>query len=106
MRTYLLTIITILSFFVGNPQQTPREIGNQSIYPRTFLVYEIDEEYDIMYMVDGAGLDWSWKGTEDYNVGDYVCAIMGDNETPNYIYDDIMLELRYAGFYEEEVNGN
>lgn len=98
-----LIILTILSLFLGG--HTEREIGNQAIYPRTFYVYEIDEQNDIMYMVDGAGLDWSWKGTEDYCVGDYVCAIMGDNETPYNIYDDNMIELRHAGFYEE-VNGN
>ncbi len=101
MKTAFLTIITLITFVCGNPTHTSREIGNQAIYPRTFLVYEIDKECDILYLCDGAELAWEYKGIEDYCVNDYVTAIMGDNGTPDYIYDDEIIELRATGFTTE-----
>lgn len=106
MRIFILTIITLITFLNGKQVHTPREIGDQAIYPRCFCVYEIDREYDILYLYDGTENNWEYEGVEDYCVGDYVCAIMGDNGTPDYIYDDEIIELRYGGFnyYETEVN--
>lgn len=65
-------------------------------YPKAGIVTAIDRDADTVTFTDGAGLDWSFYGVEDYMVGDYVAAIMDDNGTEN-VLDDEIVTVRYAG---------
>lgn len=97
----LATTLTILYLLCGVGQHKPVEIPNDhAIYPRGFIIAEMEKETDTLILDDGTGLEWKYEGIEDYWVGDYVVAIMDDNGTPNSIYDDIILDLRYGGYYE------
>ena len=83
-----------------------------NIYPTTMIVYAtevdtkgtetIEDDDGVITLLDGADLFWKVdQYPEDYLVNDYVAVIMDDNGTPNYIYDDIILDMRATGFIGE-----
>lgn len=97
----MIALLTTVNILIGIMGYTPIKIPeNHGIYPRTFVVDEIDTKTDTLYLIDGADLEWKYKGIEDYNVGDLISAIMEDNGTPDYIYDDKILNMRYGGIME------
>ena len=63
------------------------------VYPRAATVIEIDEENGTMLLEDIAGLTWK-ADAEDFWFGDNVAMLMHDNDTPDWIYDDIILSIR------------
>ena len=71
---------------------------SEAYYPRAFVVSELDKENDEVICVDGVEFKWSFKEIEDWERGDLVVAIMSDNGTPNYLFDDYFVEIRYGGF--------
>ena len=112
MKLALVTI-NLLAFFMGNVIHTPITIPeNHGIYPTTMIItdtiiYDMgtesleDDEGEII-MIDANGNEWvMYEYPEDYMVGDFVAVIMDDNGTPNSIYDDIILDMRYSGYSDE-----
>jgi hypothetical protein len=71
-----------------------------NLYAKSMLVYEIDREYDILYLTDSNGNGWEYIGIEDLGVGDVVDCLMYDNQT-DIIYDDKIIKLQYSGFTAE-----
>lgn len=71
-----------------------------NLYAKSMLVYEVDREYDILYLTDSNGNGWEYIGIEDLNVGDIVDCLMYDNQTTT-IYDDEIIKLQYSGFTAE-----
>ena len=71
-------------------------VPDAELYPRTGIVTGIDRDADVVTWTDGAGLDWSFYGCEDWMIGDHVAAIMDDNGTAT-VYDDVIVTARYAG---------
>lgn len=67
-----------------------------NVYPRAAFVSEIKSEDDIVVFADGAGFTWEWAGIEDWGVGDVAAMLMDDNGTPNSIYDDSIVMVRYG----------
>ena len=105
----LLAVINLITFFMGNVVYTPIEVApDHGIYATTMYIAEtevydmgtetIEDDEGLITLVDGADHAWEWY-PEDYYIGDYVSTLMDDNGTPNYIYDDIILEIRATGFY-------
>ena len=64
-----------------------------NLYAKSMLVYEIDREYDILYLTDSNGNGWEYIGIEDLGVGDVVDCLMYDNQT-DIIYDDKIIKLQ------------
>lgn len=107
----ILTTINLITFAMGAPTHAPYELcDNHGIYATTMLVantevYDmgtstIEDDEGLIELVDSNGEGWNYEQyPEDYYPGDYVSALMDDNGTPNYIYDDIIIELRATGFY-------
>ena len=62
-------------------------------YAQIFEVVEI--ENDLLHLIDWDGNEWIWEGAEDWQIGDYAAATMNTNGT-EYIYDDIITDLRYT----------
>ena len=62
-------------------------------YAQVLEVVEI--ENNLVYLVDWDGNEWIWEGAEDWQIGDYAAATMSTNGT-EYIYDDIITDLRYT----------
>ena len=69
--------------------------GTISIYPNAGRIESVDEKTDTFRIVDDAGDIWEMYGIEDFQVGDNVAMIMDTNGTENWIYDDIVLSVRY-----------
>ena len=69
--------------------------GVTSIYPNAGRIESVDEKADTFRIVDDAGDIWEMYGIEDFQVGDNVAMIMDTNGTENWIYDDIVLSVRY-----------
>ena len=97
IKKALLTITALAAIAAGSitAQAAPQDLEN--LYPQTFIVYEIDREYDIIYLTTSTGFDYIWEGVEDWHAGDMASAIMNDNGTQK-ITDDEILSLHYSGF--------
>lgn len=75
-----------------------------TIYPHMGEVVEVtpkvNGEYEVTFE-DGVGRSYSWiDNSGDWFIGDFVAVIMDDNETPETVYDDIVLDARYVGYLE------
>lgn len=70
----------------------------EGYYPLTAVVVDLDYNEDVLILEDGAELVWEFEGTEDFEIGDIVSLLMWDNNTPDSIYDDVVLLVYYSGF--------
>ena len=68
------------------------------IYPQTMVVTDVDYATDIVTIETATGFTYQFEGTEDYTEGDLVSCIMYNSKTTN-ITDDVILSVRYSGFY-------
>ena len=110
MKILSLVTINLITFLMGGAVHTPIEIApTHGIYAQTMRVSEITmgtesikDDNGTITLIDGNGNNWvDERYPEDYYVGDYVAVLLDDNGTPNYIYDDIILDLRATGFCDE-----
>ena len=70
--------------------------GVTSIYPNAGTIQNVDEKADTFCIVDDAGDVWKMSGVEDWQEGDHCAMIMDSNGTENWIYDDIVLSVRFT----------
>ena len=70
----------------------------EGYYPLTAVVVDLDYNEDVLILEDGAELVWEFEGIEDFEIGDIVSLLMWDNNTPDSIYDDVILLVYYSGF--------
>jgi len=65
-------------------------------YPDAGRIHSFDYATDTVYVMTSDGNLWNFAGIEDWTIGD-MCGIMfHDNDTPNWIYDDVIVRLKYA----------
>lgn len=76
-------------------------VASSEVYPAVGVVYELIQETDTVVFEDYNGNLWLMEGIEDWKVGDIGALLMDDMETAS-IYDDEILEARYAGYISEE----
>lgn len=102
IKKTLFTLAALATIATGSMRATAYTGENTAprpeIYPEAFVIDEIDKESDLVYIKTAAGMIYSFKGVEDWMVGDIVAAIMSDNGTPRDIRDDIIISTRYAGY--------
>lgn len=72
-------------------------VTGSSTYPLAGIVTEVDVRNDVVTFTTYSGNEFAFYGTEDWMEGDLVAAIMDDRGTES-VYDDEILEVRYAGF--------
>lgn len=89
----LLAVLAIITAISG--QAAPQQIGTE--YPQGFIVTEVNQEADTITLTTATGYDYIWTGSEDWQEGDQVAAIMNDNGTPS-ILDDSIICIKYVGF--------
>lgn len=73
-------------------------VAVDNYYTRTGLVVDLDYDTDVVTVVDGADLVWQFTGCEDYCIGDLVEMLMQKTGKPDYILDDEIFSICYAGF--------
>ena len=87
-----LALASLVALLNGNP--------NVSLYATTFVVSETKEITDTVILTDMySGQQFSFKGIEDWHIGDLAACVMSDNGTET-IYDDSILTIKYAGWVE------
>lgn len=63
-------------------------------------IWELNYQEDIVTVRDFSGCLWSFKGCEDWMLGDMVSMIMNNHNTPNNRYDDQIIKVTYQGSLE------
>ena len=91
----LLTLATLTAGSI-KADAAAEKMSEKNLYPQTFIVYEVDREFDIVYLMTFSGMEYEWEGVEDWHAGDIASALMYDNGTPK-ITDDEIIKLHYAG---------
>ena len=71
------------------------------VYPAVGVVTDLDYENDLVIFEDCNHDLWAMEGIEDWSIGDIGALLMDDMETTS-IYDDEIVDIRYAGFMPEE----
>lgn len=67
-------------------------------YPTALIVSYVDYEEDVVYACTWTNIEYSWYRVEDWMEGDIAACIMDDNGTPDTIFDDQIVAVRYAGW--------
>lgn len=100
MKRTILSLMTIILLVASIPalRTEAKRSGEESIYPQTFIIDEIDEQNDLVYLATFSGFVYIWEGVDDWQVGDIGAAIMYNNNTPDDITDDYIMVLEYSGF--------
>ena len=99
IKRSLITLTALITLATGSitAQAAPQDLNTEHLYPTTFIVYEIDKEYDIIYLTTSTGFEYIWEGVEDWRAGDMASGLMYDNGTAK-ITDDEIIKLHYTGF--------
>ncbi|MCM1269435.1 MAG: hypothetical protein NC247_02250 [Ruminococcus flavefaciens] len=72
----------------------------EGIYATTTMVTDVDYDTDIVTVSTMSGIEYQFKGCEDWYERDFCTAMMWDNGTPDSVYDDEILQTRYTGYIE------
>lgn len=64
-------------------------------YEAPAIVTEIDDVTGWVTLTDWAGEAWCIRG-ENYEIGQLVVAKFNDNNSPDYIYDDMIVNVECA----------
>ena len=79
------------------------EVSTETInptYPTCGIVTSVNYDTDTVIVTTAEGNEWAFYEVEDWQVGD-VCAMVMDSMDTESIYDDQILECRYAGTYDD-----
>ena len=68
-------------------------------YPMIATVVRVEYNHDTVVVEDDYGHQWAFIGCDDWCEGDVTALIMDDNGT-ELIYDDVIMDVRYAGWVE------
>ena len=97
----MISLLTLIAMLSGIPST------DVNVYAKTLAVVEVDSEMDFVTCIDEAGNEWAFEGVIDaetsrpWTRGDMVSAIMTDNGTSDYIYDDEFITTTF----EYEIHG-
>ena len=78
---------------------TPNTNSEVNLYPTTVIVYELDQENDLVTVEDANGNLWQFEGCKDWEINDICSILMNDCGTIS-IYDDEIVMVRYSGATE------
>ena len=67
---------------------------SSTVYPRAGFIRAIEYDTGLEYIEDMAGQIWIYGKVEDLSAGDHVAMLMFTNFTPDYIFDDVILDIR------------
>lgn len=97
----VIGLMAMSTLIASNAMQ--RTYSMDEIYSTTTLVHDVDYETDTVTIRTFSGIEYQFTGCEDWFEGDICSVIMDKNGTPE-VYDDIILQTRYAGWVEEDKN--
>ena len=101
MKKIIIALLVVSSILVMTSTTVKaKRSGEESIYPQTFIVTNIDRTNDIVYLETFTGMVYTWQGCEDWQINDIAAAIMYNSGTPETITDDQITVLEYSGWIE------
>ena len=80
-----------------NAPADPSLVRIEDLRPVTAKIVELDRETDTVTVETASGFLFAFTGCSDYEIGDYVSAVMHTNCTPG-IKDDYFLTVHYSGY--------
>lgn len=92
-----IVLIAIAVLILAIPFLSYAETSN--LYAKSGRVVEVNKDFDFVTFIDSNGNLWSFLGTEDWMVGDWVAVIMDTMGTES-IYDDRVVSVTYEGWGE------
>ena len=84
-------LIFVMCVMVAHAEEEP------NFYAKVGIIFRMNYEEDIVYVVDFFGEEWSFFGCEDWDIGDFVAAVM-DTMGTELIYDDEIVSVTYNGW--------
>ena len=75
-----------------------RGFTDPQLYPKAFIVSACDHDSNRVFLTDANNNEWVIFGVEDWAEGDIAATIMNDSGTPDSIYDDKIVDIRYSGY--------
>lgn len=103
IKYYIMLIIVLLGIGIVSTMELHAEPeyikanATETEYPATGIVTAVGE--DFLVFTDFNGNEWELDGDpEDWACGDRIAVIMSDNGTPDSIYDDKIMSVRYCGW--------
>ena len=98
MKKNLIAVIALVTTVSTSPAYAADIPDVSSLYSQTAVVVNLNYSIDLVTAQTAGGILYDFYGCEDYAVNDFVSLIMWDNGTPNAIYDDAVIDARYAGY--------
>lgn len=68
-----------------------------NLSPLTAKIVDMNRQTDTVTIETASGIRYAFTGCEDYEIGDYVSAIIWRND-PNIAEDDVILAVHYSGY--------
>lgn len=106
-RIKTLAVIAIAGVFLTSGKKADSTVNAASevdaidnIYPLYTEVREVTDTYILTEDFNGNLWKFENDGTEDWYPDDICVMIMHNNNTPETIYDDIIIKTRYSGYVE------
>lgn len=93
----MITVAMMTAIAIANGANV-HNATNLHYYSMATAVIDVNENTDSVTGLDFNGNEWGWEGISDWEVGDVASLIMCDNGTPNYVYDDIIINENYSGW--------
>lgn len=72
----------------------------EGVYSTTTMVTDVDYNADVVTIQTFSGIEYQFEGCEDWYKGDICTVTMWDNDTPDTVYDDEILQTRYSGWID------
>ena len=85
MKKIALITLLVVALLMGGAA------AESQLYYRFGNVVDIEYDTDFVTVDDGYGNLWDFYGVDWFFYGDLVVMIMSDNGTPDWIYDDVVL---------------
>lgn len=95
----LIIVIGFITACISLLTTHPAFTTEHKQYPMTAVVVDTDYAADVVVIEDCNGYLWEFYGVEDWEIGDVCTCIMDDNGTEK-IFDDVIINAQYSGYFE------
>lgn len=90
-------LLCVLIWFKYLHDNQPKEQEVET-YAKSTVVVDVNYNTDVVTVEDFNGFTWQFDGCEDWAEGDICAMVMSDNNTPETIFDDIIINTNYCGY--------
>ena len=94
---FIFAIVGIVAFKARflRTSANAEEINIVAYYPAVGKIVGLCNNTDTVFVKTNDGNMWFFTGIEDWMEGDSCCMVFHDNGTPDDMYDDTIVAVRY-----------